>query len=86
VSNQAIIKAFRRGLAWAGIDEPDWTPYWLRHSFGTYQMETLSDGEISSLMGNGVAVLRQHYQHPDDDTLYRKTRGIQEKLDQAREG
>jgi hypothetical protein len=37
-------------------------------------------------MGNGVAVLRQSYQHPDDETLYRKTRGIQEKLDQAREG
>jgi integrase len=86
VTNEAVIKAFRRGLAFVKIDEPKWTPYWLRHSFGTYQMENLSDEEISSLMGNGVAVLRQRYQHPDDETLYRKTRAIQEKLDQAREG
>jgi hypothetical protein len=62
------------------------TPYWLRHSFGAHQMENLSDEEISSLMGNGVAALRQRYQHPDDETLCRKTRAIQEKLDQAREG
>jgi hypothetical protein len=33
-----------------------------------------------------MAVLRQSYQHPDDETLYRKNRGIQEKLDQVREG
>jgi hypothetical protein len=37
-------------------------------------------------MGTGVVVLRRSYQHPDDETLYRKTRGIQEKLDQAGEG
>jgi integrase len=98
VTNEAVLKAFKRGLARAKAEndrredaepwEPDpaWTPYWLRHSFGTYQMENLSDEEISSLMGNGVVVLRRSYQHPDDDTLYRKTRGIQEKLDQAREG
>jgi integrase len=86
VTNEAVIKAFRRGLVRVEIDQPKWTPYWLRHSFGTYQMENLSDGEISLLMGNGVAVLRKHYQHPDDETLYRQTRAIQEKLDKARGG
>jgi integrase len=98
VTDEATLKAFRRGVARAKAEHdrqenhepwepnPAWTTYWLRHSFGTYQMENLSDEEISSLMGNGVVVLRQHYQHPDDETLYRKTRGIQEKLDQAREG
>jgi integrase len=86
VTNEAVVKAFRRGLAFVKIDEPRWTPYWLRHSFGTYQMENLSDEEISSLMGNGVVVLRRSYQHPDDETLYLKNRGIQRKLDQAREG
>jgi integrase len=86
VTNEAVIKAFRRGLARAEIDQPKWTPYRLRHSFGTYQMENLSDAEISLLMGNGVVVLRQRYQRPDDETLYRQTRAIQEKLDQAREG
>jgi integrase len=98
VTNPAMLWAFRRGVAAAKRENdrqeshepwepsPAWSPYWLRHSFGTHQMANLSDEEISSLLGNGVAVLRKHYQHPDDETLYRKTKGIQEKLDQAREG
>jgi integrase len=84
VTNEAIIKAFRRGLAAVKISNADWTPYWLRHSFGTYSLETLSEQEISALMGNGVTVLRRHYLHPDDDTLYRSNADIKEKLDRAR--
>jgi integrase len=84
VTSNTIIEAFRRGLAAAGIDNKEWTPYWLRHSFGTYQLEILSEQEISSLMGNGVAILRRHYLHPDNDTLYRSNSAIQEKLDKAR--
>jgi site-specific recombinase XerD len=34
VTNSAIVKAFRRGLTAVRIDNKDWTPYWLRHSFG----------------------------------------------------
>ncbi|GHV73275.1 hypothetical protein AGMMS49940_05770 [Spirochaetia bacterium] len=84
VSNQATLKAFRRGLLAAGIDQPSWTPYWLRHSFGTYQMEALSDEEIAALLGHGVGMLRRVYQHPDNDTLYQANRGIQDKLDNLR--
>jgi site-specific recombinase XerD len=77
VSNTAVVKSFRRGLTAVGIDNKDWTPYWLKHSFGTYALETLSEEEISSLMGNGVTVLRRHYLHPDDETLYRSAAGVQ---------
>jgi integrase len=86
VTNTAIIKAFRRGLTAVGIDNKDWTPYWLRHSFGTYALETLSEAEISALMGNGITVLHRHYLHPDDETLYRSATNIQKKLDKVREG
>jgi integrase len=85
VTNAAIVKAFRRGLASVNIDNKDWTPYWLRHSFGTYALETLDEAEISALMGNSVTVLRQHYLHPDDDTIYRSSAAVQKKLDKARE-
>jgi len=90
VTNEAVTKALRRGLAQIEKEHegwksnPLWTPYWLRHSFGTYQMENLSEDEIAALMGNGVAVLKRHYQHPDDETLYKSTAGIQRKLDDAR--
>jgi integrase len=92
VTDEAICKAFRRGLAQIEREDPNWksnptwTPYWLRHSFGTYQMEILEEEEIAALMGNGVAVLKHHYQHPDDETLYRSTEGIQKKLEVSRSG
>jgi integrase len=91
VTNEAVTKAFRRGLAQIEKENngwkssPSWTPYWLRHSFGTYQMEVLEEEEIAALMGNGVAVLKRHYQHPDDETLYKSSEGIKKKLDDARE-
>jgi integrase len=90
VTNEAITKAFRRGLAQIERENGDWksspmwTPYWLRHSFGTYQMEILDEDEIAALMGNGVAIMKRHYQHPDDETLYKSSEGIREKLDKAR--
>jgi integrase len=90
ITNEADTKAFRRGLAQIEKDNPSWkanpawTPYWLRHSFGTYQMEVLEEEEIATLMGNGVAVLKRTYQHPDNETLYRSNEGIQRKLDKAR--
>jgi integrase len=98
VTDEAALKAFKRGVAQAKAENdrrgdgavwtpnPAWTTYWLRHSFGTYQMEVLEDTEIAALMGNGVVVLKKHYQHPDDETLYQANKGIQQKLDQAREG
>ena len=85
VTDAGIIKAFRRGLAEVGIDNADWTPYWLRHSFGTYQLENLNQEELMRLMGHNSAVTSRIYQHPDDETLYRAAAGIQEKLDKARE-
>jgi integrase len=90
-TNSAAERAFRRGLAQVEKEvpgwkaDPKWTPYWLRHSFGTYQMENLTDEEIASLLGNGVAVLKRHYQHPDNETLYKSVLPIQKKLDKVRE-
>jgi integrase len=92
VTNEAVTKAFRRGLTQIEKENNGWeanhawTPYWLRHSFGTYQMEVLEEEEIAALMGNGVAVLQRHYQHPDDETLYKSSEGIKKKLDKARKG
>jgi integrase len=85
VSPLNVIRAFKRGLRRTGITGKPWTPYWLRHSFGTYQMETLNQDEIMRLMGHNVAATTRVYQHPDDETLYRSTERIQEKLDKVRE-
>lgn len=84
VTGAGIVAAFRRGLAYLGIEAPDWTPYWLRHSFVTLNLENLSELELSTIAGHSVAISRAHYQHPDDDILYAKNKPIQDKLDRAR--
>jgi integrase len=85
ISAAAVIRAFRRGLKKIGAADKPWTPYWLRHSFGTYQMENLSQEEIMKLMGHNVEVTTRIYQHPDDETLYKSAERIKKKLDKARE-
>jgi integrase len=86
ISAAAVIRAFRRGLEKIGATDKPWTPYWLRHSFGTYQMENLSQEEIMKLMGHNAAATTRIYQHPDNEILYRSAEGIKKKLDRRREG
>lgn len=61
-------------------------PYWLRHSFGTYQLENLNDEGLFSLMGHTNIVTASIYRHPDDLTLLRSSLAIRDKLDKSREG
>lgn len=84
VSATAIIKAFRRGLEQVGITGERWTPYWLRHSFGTYNLAILSQQELMLLMGHTSIVTSAVYQHPDDEVVFQRAGEIQEKLDRAR--
>jgi integrase len=80
-----VIRAFKRGLIRAGITGKPWTPYWLRHSFGTYHMEHLNQAELMKLMGHNTAVTTRIYQHPDNETLYQAAEYIKLKLDRVRE-
>jgi integrase len=85
LSPAAVIRAFKRGLGRAGITGKPWTPYWLRHSFGTYHMAHLNQAELMKLLGHNTAVTTRLYQHPDDETLYHAAEHIKLKLDQVRE-
>jgi integrase len=85
LSASAVIRTFRRGLGRAGITGKPWTPYWLRHSFGTYHMEHLNQAELMKLMGHNTAVTTRLYQHPDNETLYQAAEHIKAKLDRVRE-
>lgn len=84
VSNAAIGQAFKRALERLGYDATGWTPYWLRHSFVTYSLEALDESEVAMLAGHSIQVSRSQYQHPDDETLYRKSAGVRGKLAKAR--
>ena len=83
VTGAGILKAFRRGLAAVGLEAERWTPYWLRHSFVTYSLGSLSEEEVSLLAGHSVEVDRI-YQHPDDELALARSKVARGKLDKAR--
>jgi len=80
ISNAAIGQKFRKVLESLGYESTGWTPYWLRHTFVTLGQEKLGEAEVAALAGHSVQVSRSTYQHADDETLYRKTRQLKDKL------
>jgi len=86
VTPNGVIKAFRAGVKAARLDHPEWTPYWLRHSFVTHNLDVLDDREIESLAGHTNAQTNAIYRHPDDALILKRTKSIRDKLDKKREG
>lgn len=84
VTSEGVIKAFRAGLKAAEINEPSWTPYWLRHSFATHALESLSDQELELLMGHTNIQTNLVYRHPDDAAVRRRALPLRDKLDKSR--
>ena len=84
ITTAAIGDAFKRALAHLGYKATGWTPYWLRHSFVTYSMESLTEAEVMMLAGHSSKITDKIYQHPDDETLYRQSAGARKKLNAAR--
>ncbi len=81
VTGEGIIKAFRAGVRAAGFDHPEWTPYWLRHSFITHNLDVLTDHEIETLAGHTSAVTNAIYRHPSDEVVLERAGKIQRKLE-----
>jgi len=88
VSDAAIGQTFKRGLVSIGVGTAKgqqgecWTPYWLRHTFVTYSLSSLSAAEVALLAGHSEAISRGVYAHPDDQVVLEQSRAIREKLDQ----
>lgn len=85
VTDEGIVKAFRKGLSRAGLDATAWTTYSLRHTFATYEMANLDKDEIALLLGHGNIFTQKMYQHPDDEVIYRQGLAVKEKLDKVRD-
>jgi len=81
VTPAGIIKAFRAGVKAAGLAHPEWTPYWLRHSFITHNLDILTDREIETLAGHTSAVTNAIYRHPSDSVVLERAGKIQKKLE-----
>lgn len=84
VTDAAMGDALRRGLEAIKESRPEWTPYWLRHSFVTYAMADLTSQEVASLAGHSVAIAEGTYSHPDDEVILQRTKRARAKLDGAK--
>jgi integrase len=85
VRSNHLANAFAAGKRYIGRGDEPWTPYWLRHSFGTYHLAELDDTELLLLMGHTNIVTNQIYRHPDDEVMLRRSRRLRDKLDAERE-
>jgi integrase len=63
---------FRAGLKRAGIDKPEYTPYWLRYTFNTRGLENLPDEIVRRLMGHKTVGMTLRYRDADVESLMRE--------------
>jgi integrase/recombinase XerD len=77
-------RAFRRAVRAAGIDRPELTPYWLRHTFNTRALETMPDDVVRRLMGHRSPAMSRHYRDADVDSLIREAKRIRKTVDAGR--
>jgi len=71
---------FKKGVIRAGLNKPEYSPYWLRHTFNTRMLEVLPDEIVRLLMGHATEAMTRHYRHPDIESLKQEAIKIREAL------
>ncbi len=79
-----LVYNFRQGVKRAGLDHPEYSPYWLRHTFNTRMLEILPAETVRLLMGHATEAMTRHYRHPDLESLMREAAKLKETLAQYR--
>jgi integrase len=75
---------FHKAVERAGLDRPELTPYWLRHTFNTRSLETLPDDLVKHLMGHNTDDMMRRYRHADVESLTREAVRIRDQVNAAR--
>ena len=75
---------FHKAIERAGLTRPEVTPYWLRHTFNTRCLETLSDDLVQHLMGHYTEGMTRRYRHADAESLEREAIRIKDQVNAAR--
>jgi integrase len=74
--NSVMSRHFREGVERAGLNRAEISPYWLRHTFNTRMLETLSDDMVQKLMGHKTYEMTQRYRDADIKSLLREAKEI----------
>jgi len=79
-----LTRNFREAVARAGINRPELTPYWLRHTFNSRLLETSSTELVQLLMGHNTESMTKRYRHADSESLARTATKIREQVNASR--
>jgi len=75
---------FHKAVERAGINRPELTPYWLRHTFNTRCLETMDEKLVQHLMGHDTEAMTRRYRHADAESLAREAVNIRDRVNAAR--
>jgi integrase len=75
---------FHRAVEAAGINRPDYTPYWLRHTFNTAMLETLPEKTVKQLTGHNTEGMVRRYRHAGAESLRREAIKIKDEVNASR--
>jgi integrase len=75
---------FHKSVERAGINRPELTPYWLRHTFNTRALESMPDELVKHLMGHNTDDMMRRYRHADAESLAREAIRIRPQVNASR--
>jgi len=75
---------FHQAVERAGINRPELTPYWLRHTHNTRMLESLDEKLVQHLMGHNTQDMTRHYRHADAESLAREAVKIRDQVNACR--
>jgi len=75
---------FRKSVERAGLNRPELTPYWLRHTFNSVMLETSSTQTVQLLMGHNTEAMTRHYRHANAESLARVALKIRDQVNACR--
>ncbi|MDR1324226.1 MAG: tyrosine-type recombinase/integrase [Candidatus Margulisbacteria bacterium] len=78
-SDSTLSLHFRIGVRRVGLNRPEITPYWLRHTFNTLALLYLDEADVRKLMGH-TSKMTRHYRHPDIFLLQKEAEKIAPKI------
>jgi len=79
-----LSRNFHMAVKRAGINRPEVTPYWLRHTFNSVMLETNSTKNVQLLMGHNTEAMTRHYRHANPESLARTAVKIRDEVNACR--
>jgi integrase len=75
---------FHKAVERAGLDRPELSPYWLRHTFNSMMLESNSTKLVQLVMGHKTEAMTRYYNHQTAESLARTAVKIRDTVNASR--